>query len=266
MDLPRLGLGTYKLTDREECVEAVTTAVDAGYRHIDTAQMYDNEAYVGEGIAEAGVDREDLFVATKLDPSNLSREDAVETARASVDDLGLDYVDLLYVHWPQNTYDPDETLPALDELVDDGLVENVGLSNFRTDQLDEARERLDAPLFAHQVEMHPLLPQEELVSYAREHDHWLVAYSPVARGKVFDLPEIREVAEKHDATPAQVSLAWLLAKDNVAAIPKSATPDHIRENYGALDVDLDDEDVAKIDGIGDEERIVDPSDAPWNRV
>ena len=266
MDLPRLGFGTYEITDRDECVDAVTTALDVGYRHVDTAQMYDNEAYVGEAIAESDVDREDLFVATKLHPTNLSREDALKTGRRSVDDLGLDHVDLLYVHWPQNTYDPDETLSALDQLVDEGLVEHVGLSNFRTDQLDEARERLDAPLFAHQVEMHPLLPQEELVSYAREHDHWLVAYSPLARGEVMEVDEMTEVAEKHDTTPAQVSLAWLLAKDNVAAIPKAATRDHIVANYAALDVELDGEDIEKIDGISREERQVDPSDAPWNQV
>ena len=265
MELPRLGLGTYKMSDRDTCVDAVTTAVDAGYRHVDTAQMYDNEAFVGEGIAAADVDREDLFVATKLAPGNLSYDDATTTGEASVDKLGLDYVDLLYVHWPTKTYDPDETLRALDELVDDGRVDHVGLSNFRPDQLDEARERLDAPLFAHQVEMHPLCQQEELVAYAQEHDHTLVAYSPVARGEVSDVPAVRAVAEKHDATPAQVSLAWLLSKENVAAIPKAASADHIRENYAATDVDLDDEDVAKIDDVDREERVVDPSNAPWNR-
>ena len=252
------------MSDRDTCVDAVTTAVDAGYRHVDTAQMYDNEAFVGEGIAAADADRDDLFVATKLDPSNLSYDDATKTAAASVDALGLDYVDLLYVHWPTNTYDPDETLRALDELVDDGLVDHVGLSNFEPDQLDAARDRLDAPLYAHQVEMHPLCQQEELVAYAQDHDHTLVAYSPIARGKVSDVPEIRDVAEKHDATPAQVSLAWLLAKENVAAIPKAASADHIRENYAALDVELDDEDVAAIDGVDREERVVDPANASWN--
>lgn len=262
-DMPRLGLGTYQNTDRDTCIESVRTAIEMGYRHIDTAQMYDNEAYVAEGIAQADVPREDLFVATKLDTDNLRRDAVVETTKESLDRLGLDYVDLMYVHWPLDSYDPDETLPGLDAVVDDGLVTHVGLSNFRTDQLDEARETLESPLFAHQVEMHPLLQQEELLSYAQEHDHWLVAYSPVARGEVTDVDVIRDVAEKHDVSPYQVSLAWLLSKDNVAAIPKASSEEHIRDNFGALEVELDDDDIAAIDGIEAEERLVDFDGTPW---
>ncbi|SEO25170.1 Aldo/keto reductase [Halogranum amylolyticum] len=269
-EMPRLGLGTYKNTDREQCIESVKTAIEMGYRHVDTAQMYDNEEYVGEGIAQAidetDAERQDLFVATKLDTDNTGRDDVVETTKESLDRLGLDYVDLMYVHWPTDDYVPEETLPALDELVDEGLIDHVGLSNFRPDQLDEAREVLDAPLFAHQVEMHPLLPQRELVSYAQEHDHTLVAYSPVARGKVADDETIQEIAERHDASPYQVSLAWLLAKDNVAAIPKATGEEHIRDNFGALDITLSEDDLAAIDDIGERERIVDFEEAPWNQV
>jgi diketogulonate reductase-like aldo/keto reductase len=260
----RLGFGTYQMEDRDECTTAVATALDVGYRHLDTAQGYDNESYVGEAIAGADVDREDLFVATKLDTGNLGYDDALATAEESRERLGVDAIDLLYVHWPLDTYDPEETLPALDELRDEGVVRHVGLSNFTPDLIDEAREILDAPIFAHQVEMHPLLQQETLREYAREDDHWLVAYSPIARGDVADVPEIREVAEKHDATPAQVSLAWLLAKEGVAPIPKAATPAHVRENWAARELTLDPEDVAKIDGIDREERVVDFDAAPWN--
>jgi diketogulonate reductase-like aldo/keto reductase len=252
------------MTDRDECVTAVRTAVETGYRHVDTAQMYDNESYVGEALDGVDLDRDDLFVATKLDTDNLGYDDVIETARESCDRLGVETLDLLYVHWPLDSYDPTETLPALDELRDEGVIRHVGLSNFRPDQLDEANDHLDAPIFAHQVECHPLLRQDELREYAREDDHWLVAYCPIARGNVADVPELREVAEKHDATEAQVSLAWLLANDNVAAIPKAASEDHIVENYGALDVELDDEDVEKIESIDDEERIVDFDEAPWN--
>ncbi|SDM56103.1 Aldo/keto reductase [Halogranum gelatinilyticum] len=268
--MPRLGLGTYQNTDREQCIESVRTAIEMGYRNIDTAQMYDNEAYVGEGIARAldemDGDREDLFVATKLDTDNTGYDDVVETTKESLDRLGLDSVDLMYVHWPLDAYDAEETLPALDEVVDEGLVDHIGLSNFRPDQLDEAREILDAPLFAHQVEMHPLLPQEELVSYAQEHDHTLVAYSPVARGEVADNETIADIADAHDASPYQVSLAWLLSKDNVAAIPKATSEAHIRDNFEALALELSDEDLAAIDAIDDRNRLVDFDEAPWNQV
>jgi len=264
-EITPIGFGTYQITDRDACVRAVETALETGYRHLDTAQMYDNEAYVGEGLAASSVDRDEVFVATKLNYGNLAAEDVLETGRASIDRLGVDAVDLLYVHWPIETYDVDETLPALAELVDEGLVRNVGLSNFTPDLLEEAIDRLDVPLFAHQVEMHPLQQQERHQELAVEGDYHLVAYSPLARGDVFDVPELVDVAEKHDATPAQVSLAWLLDKENVVPIPKSETPEHIRENFTALELELDDEDVATIDGIDREERLVDFPAAPWNQ-
>lgn len=264
-DFHQLGLGTYRNTDPADCRRAVETALDVGYRHVDTAQMYDNEVHVGDGLAAADVEREDVFLATKLHQRNLAPDDVRRTAAESRERLGVDYLDLLYVHWPIDAYDPDGTLGALDDLHADGTVRNVGLSNFTPDLLEEAMETLDAPVFAHQVEMHPLLQQEALHEYAVEDDHWLVAYCPVARGEVADVPELVDVGEKHDATPYQVSLAWLLSKENVAAIPKATSKAHIVENYGALDVELDDEDVAKIDGISREERLVDFPAAPWNQ-
>nr|WP_276302132.1 aldo/keto reductase [Halorussus sp. DT80] len=262
--MPRLGLGTWENTDAGTCADSVRQALEMGYRHIDTAQAYDNEAHVGEGIAQADVDREEVFLATKIWTSNLSYDDVIHTAKESLDKLGVDYVDLLYVHWPANEYNPEDTLPAFDQLYDDGLVENVGVSNFEPRHLDEAQEVLDAPVFANQVEMHPLLPQDELVEYGRENDVNLVAYSPLARGKVFDVPEIQQVAEKHDASEAQVSLAWLLQRDGVAAIPKASSEAHIRDNWGARGLELDAEDVEKIESIETRERQVDPDFAPWN--
>ncbi|MGZ0747478.1 aldo/keto reductase [Haloparvum sp. AD34] len=268
----RLGYGTYQLEDPEACAAGVAHAIETGYRHIDTAQGYDNEEYVAEGIERAvanpdvDVDREDLFVATKLSTSNLAYDDAVETAKESREKLGVDSIDLLYVHWPINTYDPEETLPALDHLVEEGVIDRVGLSNFRPDQLDEAREILDADVFAHQVECHPLFQQDELREYAREDDHWLVAYSPIARNKVADNEVIAEIAAKHDASPARVSLAWLLSKETVAPIPKAESFDHVEDNWAARDLELDEEDIARIDAIEGGERIVDFDEAPWNQV
>jgi len=263
MDLPPLGFGTYRLTDPEDCATAVETALETGYRHVDTAEYYENERAVGEGIAASDVDRDEVVLASKVWRDRLTRDEFLESARERVDLLGVDTLDLLYVHWPLDTYDPAETLPALLEAREAGLTRQVGLSNFTPEQLDEAIDHLGEPPAAHQVEMHPLLQQTALRDHADRHDYQLVAYAPIARNDVANVPEIQQVAEKHDATPAQVSLAWVMAK-GVTAIPKSGTPTHIRDNYAARELALDEEDVARIDGIDREERIVDFSDAPWN--
>jgi 2,5-diketo-D-gluconate reductase B len=265
-DMPRLGLGTAGSGDRSQWTENVRTALDVGYRFIDTAQVYRNEEYVGEGIATSGVDRDEVFLATKtvhvdVPPDPADVDDAID---GCLDRLGVDYVDLLYVHWPSGIYDHEAVLPAFDAASEAGKTRHVGLSNFTPELLDEARAVLDAPLAAHQVEMHPLLQQEELHEYAVEHDHWLVAYSPLAKGEAFDVPEVQEVAERRDATPAQVCLAWLLSKENVAAIPKASSEAHMRENLAARDLELDEEDVALIDSIDHEHRVIDPDHGPWN--
>ncbi|RJT04397.1 aldo/keto reductase [Halococcus sp. IIIV-5B] len=260
--MPTFGLGTWENEDPEACAESVRTALDMGYRHIDTAQAYENEDSVGDGIAQAETDREEMFLATKVWTKNLAHDDVIDSTHESLDKLGVDAVDLLYIHWPQNTYDPEETLTAFEELVDEGLIDHIGVSNFEPEHLDEAQEVLDEPIFANQVEMNPLLPQEELREYCAEHDIELVAYSPLARGKVFDVDELTEVAEKHDASEAQVSLAWLREK-GVTVIPKATSEEHIRDNWESLTLDLDDEDVETIDGIDTVERQVDPDDSPW---
>ncbi len=260
--MPMLGLGTWENTNADECRNAVQTALEMGYRHIDTAQAYGNEAEVGEGIAAADVPREDVFLATKVWIDNLARDDVVETTKRSLDELGVDYVDLLYVHWPAREYDPEETLSAFNELYDEGLIERIGVSNFEPEHVDEAIEHSDAPIFANQVELHPLLPQEELREHCADRDVELVAYSPLARGEIAGNDTIAAIAEKHDASPFQVSLAWIREK-GVTAIPKATSEEHIRDNWESLGVDLDDDDVTEIDAIDRTDRRVDPSFAPW---
>jgi 2,5-diketo-D-gluconate reductase B len=263
LDLHPLGLGTWQNDDPEECAESVKTALEVGYRNIDTAQGYDNEAAVGRGIAEASVPREEVFLATKVDTGNLSYDDVHETTRESLDKLGTDYLDLLYVHWPIDTYDAPETLRAFQELHDEGLIRHIGVSNFEPEHLDEAREILDAPIFANQVELHPYLQQEELRAYADEHDHHVVAYSPLARTSVLDDDVLGEIAEKHDASIPQVVLSWGL-DIGVVTIPKATSAEHIRDNWGAYDVDLDDEDHERIADLDSGQREVDFDGAPWN--
>ncbi|MFB6080653.1 MAG: aldo/keto reductase [Haloferacaceae archaeon] len=261
-DMPMLGFGTWMLEDHEECVGAVSTALEVGYRHVDTAQAYGNEAAVGEAIERSAVDRDEIFLATKVWIDDLAHDDVIATARESLDRLRTDHVDLLYVHWPARTYDPERTLAAFDHLVAEGVTDRIGVSNFEPDQLAEACRRTEAPIFAHQFECHPLLPQRRLLDACVDDDVHPVAYSPLARGRVLDVPEVVEVAERYDATPAQVSLAWLRQR-GLAAIPKATSAAHVRDNWGSLALDLDEDAVHGIDAIGEVERQVDPGFAPW---
>lgn len=265
-DLPRIGLGTYSEDDRQQWEQNVSMALDVGYRHLDTAQVYENEQYVGAALADSTVDRDDVFLVTKTVHHDVpsSADEVANAIDGCLDRLGVEQVDLLYVHWPSGIYEHEAVLPAFNEAYHENKTRHIGLSNFTPELIDEAREWLDVPIAAHQVEMHPLLYQEELLAYAQENDHWLVAYSPLAKGHVFDVPVIQEIAEKHDATPAQVSLAWLLSKDNVAAIPKASSKEHLRDNLAAGEIELRDEDIEQIDAIDHERRVVDPPYGPWH--
>lgn len=261
--MPTLGLGTWQLDDPETCRETVRFALEAGYRHVDTAQAYGNEAAVGDGIAAADVPREDVFLATKVWTDRLSYDDVISSTADSVDELGVDSLDLLYVHWPTDTYDPEGTLRAFDELYAEGTIDRVGVSNFSPARVEEAVERLDAPVFANQVECHPLFQQRELRATCEAHDVEVVAYSPLARGAVFDDPTVAAVAEARDVSAAQVSLAWLRAK-GVTAIPKASGEAHLRDNLASLDLELTDDEVDAIDAIDVADRQVDPDWAPWH--
>nr|WP_185903219.1 aldo/keto reductase [Halonotius terrestris] len=261
--MPMLGLGTWKNSDPAACADSVATALETGYRHIDTAQAYNNEAAVGDGIEQAAVDREEVFLATKIWIDNLAYDDVLETAEASLDRLGVDSVDLLYVHWPSRTYDAENTLAAFNELYEQGKIDRIGVSNFEPEQVAEAIAVSDAPIFANQVECHPLLQQPELRKVCADHDVELVAYSPLARGAVFDVPEINDIADDHGVSPAQISLAWLRA-EGVTAIPKATGEDHISDNWASLSVELSEGELETIRNIGTTDRRVDPGFAPWN--
>jgi 2,5-diketo-D-gluconate reductase B len=259
-DVPSMGLGTWKLTG-EACAEVVAAAVETGYRHIDTAQLYDNESEVARGLERADAD-DNCFLATKVAPENCSYEDCLGTVRASADRLGHT-PDLVYVHWPRAAYDPADTTRALDELVDEGIVRSVGVSNFTVDLLDEFIAHADHRPVANQFECHPLLPQPDLVDACHERDVRPVAYSPVARGKALEHPTVQDVADEADATPGQVCLAWLRTRD-VAAVPKT-TGGHLEENYASQDVTLADDQIARLSSIEERHRCVNPPSAPWDR-
>lgn len=254
LHLPPVGLGTMGISDPA----TVKLALARGYRHLDTAQIYDNERVVGDGFSEARADptvdcsREDVIVATKLWVDALTAEDVASNARTSAEKLGVERLDLLYVHRPRGAYDPTETLPAFARLVEKGLVGHVGVSNFEIDQLDRAIQVLGGegvPLAAHQTELHPLFYQSDLLEHAREHGYTVVAYSPLAGGRVGEIDVVRDVAAKHNTTPEAVSLAWVLSKEPVVTIPKASSPAHLEANLAAAEVVLDEADVARIDAI-----------------
>lgn len=245
MHLPPVGLGTMGI----DAPETVGTAIDVGYRHLDTAQVYGNEAVVGAAIADGSVPREDLTVATKLWIDSLACEDVRAGTKASLDRLGLDRVEVLYVHRPRGDYEPAETLPAVDAVREAGLTDDVGLSNFGLDQLATARDRLDSTIAANQVEFHPYFQQDELLADAQANDYQLVAYAPLAGGAVFDDPVIADVAARHGTTPAASTLAWLRSYDNVVTIPKASSRVHLEANREAQQVELDEDDVTRIEAI-----------------
>ncbi|MFD1642014.1 aldo/keto reductase [Halohasta litorea] len=245
MELPPIGLGTMGVDDPS----TITTALDVGYRHLDTAQIYDTEGVIGDGLAASTVDREALIVATKVWADSLAPDDVSETTQASLHRLGLERVDLLYVHRPIDSYDPERTLAAFDQLYSDRIIGGIGLSNFTIDQLETARNLLSAPIAAHQVEFHPLWWSEALLTHAQTHDYQVVAYSPLAGGTVNEIEAVVDIATTHDTTPETVAIAWLLSKPNVVTIPKASSRRHLEANLAARQLTLTDDECRRIDDI-----------------
>lgn len=260
--VPLLGLGTWEMSG-PSCSTTIRFALELGYRHIDTAQSYGNETDVGNGISEAEIIREELFIATKLNIDDLSYNDVINAAESSVDRLQTEYLDLLYIHWPSGTYDPEDTLAGFSDLRDDGVISHVGVSNFEPQQLEVALKECDAPIFANQIEMHPFLHQEPLRTFCESNDVLVVAYSPIARGAIFDSPKLAMISKKYGVTEAEVSLSWIQEKGAIP-IPKASSEAHIKNNIESFPLKLSVEDISIIDSITHEERQVDPEFAPWN--
>jgi len=242
--IPALGLGTWQLRGRT-CTETVDRALEMGYRHVDTAEYYDNHRAVGEGLARAGVDREDVFLTTKVWRSNLRADDVRRVVEQSLENLGVDYVDLLLIHWPNRSVPVEETLGAMLEYHPD-RVRSVGVSNFSVPQLRAARSVVDAPIVADQVEYHPYDRRDDLLATCIDADVCLTAYSPLAKGRVVDDDTLAAIGERYQKTAAQVALRWLVQQENVAAIPKASSDAHLRENLAVLDFTLSEEEMDRI--------------------
>lgn len=261
--VPVLGLGTWQL-EGKACQRAVEEALDMGYRHVDTAQLYGNEAEVGRALRASGLPREDIFLTTKIWMESLDRASVLRTGGESLRRLDTDYVDLLLIHWPNKAVPLEETLGAFRQLQDEGKAKSIGVSNFPPSLLRRALEI--APIVCNQVEFHPYLGQTALLDLARQHDLLLTAYSPLARGEVNQDKTLQEIGKRHGKTPSQVTLRWLVQQDHVAAIPKASSPGHLRANLEIFDFVLSDEEMRRISDLDRGRRLIDPPSAPdWER-
>jgi 2,5-diketo-D-gluconate reductase B len=262
--VPTIAIGVFEV-EPGETEETVADALAAGYRHVDTAVAYGNEEEVGRGLARSGVDRDEVWVTTKVWIDDFAPRDLRGSAEGSLRRLGIDRIDLLLLHWPPREHG--ELAPALEELQRlraDGLIRELGVSNFPAYMLRDAIE-LAPEVFADQVEYHPKLSQHEIREVADAEDLLVEAYAPLggSASKVIDEPLLEEIGAAHGATPAQVAIAWLAHQDRVVVLPRSTNPERRRENLAALELDLSSEETSRIDELSERrERNFDPPFAP----
>lgn len=263
VSLPRLGLGTWQI-EGAAATEAVEDALALGYRHIDTARSYGNEREVGAGLRAAGVARDEVWVTTKVWYEDLAPDRLRRSAEASLEDLGLDHVDLLLVHWPNPSVPLNDTLAALHRVRQDGLARHIGVANFPARLLREAISQF--PIACNQIEYHPYLSQRAVLDVAHAHGIVVTAYSPLGSGGLLRDPVLGAIAEARGCSPAQVSLRWLLDQSGVAAIPKAASSENRRANLAALGLaPLTYEERARVDALARGRRFINPSFAPdWD--
>jgi 2,5-diketo-D-gluconate reductase B len=265
ISIPRLGFGTFRMPGGD-CQPAVESALELGYRHIDTAEMYQNEEAVGAAIAASGVARKDLHLTTKVWHESLSQEGIKRAFDNSLTKLGTDYIDLYMVHWPSVNMNLPVVLATMQDLLEKGLTRAIGVCNFNMTLLKTAIEEVQAPIACLQVEYHPFLGQSRMLDYARSKHIPLVAYAPLAQGRAATNPVLEHIGSKHGATAAQVAIAWLLDQDSVIAIPKAKRRESQVSNLGALNVQLDDEDRAAINALPKDQRFVTPPFSPdWEK-
>lgn len=253
--MPMLGLGVYKVEDGAVTVDTVKFALDADYRLIDTAAIYQNEESVGQALREAGIPREDVFVTTKLWNEFHGFDEALQAFQDSLDRLGLEYVDLFLIHWPMPRFGKFvETYKALEQLYEEGRVRAIGVSNFEIEHLEQIIQSCSIVPAVNQVEIHPYLSQKELIAFCKRYDIQIQAWSPLMKGReALEDETIVKIAKAHGKSPAQVILRWHL-QNGVAVIPKSVTPSRIKENIQVFDFTLTKEEMAAIDALNRDER------------
>ena len=253
--MPWVGFGVFQVNDGDEVIAAVTHALQAGYRHVDTAAAYRNESGVGTAITQSGVQRKDLFVTSKLWNADQGYDSTLRAFDASLERLGLDYLDLYLIHWPlpmKGLYK--DSWRALEKLYKDGRVRAIGVSNFQPDHLQDIMANSEVVPAVNQVEFHPRLTQEPLREFCRTHKIQVEAWSPLMKAQLIDDPTISRIATGHGRTPAQVIIRWDVQHE-VVTIPKSVTPQRIIENSQVFDFELSEAEIKEIDSLNRNERI-----------
>lgn len=264
-EIPAIGLGTWDLRG-STCENCIAVALDAGYRHIDTAAMYDNESEVGNAVRSSSVPREEIFLTTKVWHDCAGEGPFQRSVEDSLRRFKLDYADLVLMHWPDKGTPVEETMHALNDVKERGLTRFIGVSNFTVALVEEAVAHSNEPLAVNQVEYHPYLDQTPVLDACRRHGMALTAYSPLAKGRVFDEPVLREIGETHGKSAGQVTLRWLVQQEGVIAIPRSSNPDHIVAAYDISDFVLTEDEMARITALARPDgRLVDFDFAPdWD--
>ena len=254
LSIPSIGLGTWELRGRK-CRRVVREALELGYRHIDTAAMYENESEVGSGIVDSGVDRKEVLLTTKINTIEVNNEGIVDAFHKSLSDLKTDYVDLLLIHWPTFSTSLGDMLEIMYGIKESQKARAIGVSNFNTTLLNECARLGFEDIYCNQVEYHPFLSQEILLKKMNEMDVIPVAYCPICRGDVAKDSVIIELSEKYNKTPAQVTLRWLIQQQSVA-IPKTAKLERLKENIDIYDFEIDDQDMTRIHSLARGQRLV----------
>lgn len=259
--VPQLGFGTWKLKE-QAAYQSVAMALETGYRHIDTADVYGNHAEVGQAIRDSGLNRTEIFLTSKLWHSDLQAEPAQNAIRRILQELQTDYLDLYLIHWPNHVIPIEETLGAMQSMVEQGLIRAYGVSNFTIHHLQDALASGFHPV-TNQVEFHPSLNQDELKTFCDDNQIIITAYSPIAQGHDLKLPQISSLAEKYGRSSAQIVLNWLLQK-GIIAIPRSTDRQHIEDNFQTIQWELSSEDVDIIDQLNENYRLVEASFNEFN--
>lgn len=261
MNVPEIGVGTYKLYGKE-CKNVIIDALEIGYRHIDTAQIYKNELEIGDALKACEVDREEIFLTTKLWHTNLDYDDVLQSVEESLRQLRTPYVDLLLIHWPNPQFPLLQTIEAMLSLRDQGKVKQIGVSNFPLSMIKEVIENFRIPILTNQVEYHPFLGQFDLLDYSYDGDFLVTAYSPLAQGHVINDDLLVTIGKEYGKSAAQISLRWLIEQENVIVIPKASSKENLVENLDIYDFELTDEHFEAIDQLEKDNRIVNPPFAP----
>lgn len=261
--IPIVGLGTWALRGRD-CARLTEQAIRIGYRHIDTAQMYDNEREVGEGVRNSGK-RADVIVVTKVQPTLLAPHDLERSVKESLARLRVDVIDLLLIHWPNPRVPLAETLGAMAKMKQQGYTRAIGVSNFTVALLEEANSVSPEPVVCNQIECHPFLDQDKVIAACRQHGMAVVAYSPIARGGAKGDEVLERIGKAHGKSSAQVSLRYLVQM-GVCAIPRTATPEHLKQNLDIFDFELSDAEMKDLKALNaNNMRVVNPPHAPqWD--